>query len=57
MKVINTATGETLAEIVTNHSMSVDDVVSLMKWHVTEDGDVLDDVGCVGCYDDIELEY
>lgn len=30
MKIINTATGETVAEITTNHSMSLDDAIDLV---------------------------
>lgn len=30
MRIINTATGETVAEIMTNHSMSLDEAINLV---------------------------
>lgn len=57
MKIINTATNETLAEITTNHSMSIDDVIELMGWTMDEDGNLFDENGNIGHYDDIEMIY
>lgn len=37
MKLIDTVSGEVIADITTNHSMSIDDILSLMKY--TIDGD------------------
>ena len=43
MKLINTANGEILADITTNHSMSIDDILDLMKYRVDgESGEVFD---------------
>ena len=57
MKIINTATGETLAEITTNHSMSIDDAIKLMEWKMDEGGELFDENGYVGHYDDLEMIY
>lgn len=57
MKIINTATNETLAEITTNHSMSIDDVIELMGWTMDEDGNLFDESGNIGHYDDLKMIY
>ena len=56
MKLINIATGETIAQITTNRSLTIEDVIDLMKWKIDSDGYLFDDCGCVGHYDDLELE-
>ena len=55
MKVINTATGEIIAEITANHSMSIDDVITLMHWTIDVFGNLYDERGWIGYYDDIDL--
>lgn len=57
MKLINIATGEVIAEIVTNRSMSVDDVIDLFEWRVMADGCVYDEIGYFADYDNIRMEY
>ena len=60
VEVINQTTGRILASIMTNHSMSVDDVINLMGWTVGETGEVLvESTGKpVGAdYEELELVY
>ena len=58
MKIINTTTGEAIAEITTNHSMSIDEAISLMGWTVEDDGELTSDGESVGAYyEDLEMEY
>lgn len=57
MKLISKATGKTVAEITTNHSMSLEDVISLMGWTVDDDGDIYDGKTCVANYDDLDMIY
>lgn len=59
MKVINTATGETVAEITTNHSMSIDNVIELMDWKIDGEGFLYDENGieCIAHYYDLKMEY
>lgn len=57
MRLINKTTKETLAEIVTNHSMSVDEAIDLMGWYITDDGEVFEYLGCIGYLDDIDTVY
>lgn len=43
MKLIDTATGEIIADITTNHSMSIDDILSLMQYTIDNDtGQIID---------------
>lgn len=42
MKIWDKVTGECMAEIITDHSMSIDDVVELMGWHVNTPEDERD---------------
>lgn len=43
MKLIDTATGKTVAEITTNHSMTIDEILSLMRFDVdNENGELFD---------------
>lgn len=58
MKLINTITGATIAEIMTNNSMSIDDCIKLMQWEIDEDGEIIIDNKPSGnYYDDIEMIY
>ncbi len=44
MKLINTATGEIIADITTNHAMSIDEILSLMDYTIdNEDGELITD--------------
>ena len=57
MKLINVLNGEVLAEVTTNHSMSIDEVIELMNWQVDGDGNMFDEDGWIGCYEDLEIVY
>ena len=60
MKLYDKTTGETIADIVTNHSMSVDEALDLMRYTVTEDGQIQDtDTGELlnAWYDDLEMDW
>lgn len=60
MKLYDKATGETIADIVTNHSMSVDEALGLMRYTVTDEGQIQDsDTGELlnAWYDDLEMEF
>lgn len=60
MKIINIATGETVAEITTNHSMTLDEAINLVGEIIpTEnpwDADVLIG-GNLYFYDDLDMEW
>lgn len=60
MKIINTITGETVAEITTNHSMSLDEAINLVGEIITPenpwDADVLIG-GNLYFYDDLAMEW
>lgn len=58
MKIINIATGETVAEITTNHSMSLDDAIDLVGEfdHWDPNPDILI-AGNIYHYDDLALEW
>lgn len=43
MKIWDKVTGECMAEIITNHSMSIDEVVEFMGWHINTEDDERDD--------------
>ena len=60
MKIINIATGETVAEIAANHSMSLDEAINLVGEIITPenpwDADVLIGVNLY-FYDDLDMEW
>lgn len=59
MKIINIATGETVAEITTNHSMSLDDAIDLVG-KMVDRWDPCSPVligGNLYSYDDLALEW
>ncbi len=59
MKIINIATGETVAEITTNHSMSLDDAIDLVG-EMVDRWDPCSPVligGNLYSYDDLALEW
>lgn len=65
MKIINTVTNETLAEIMTNHSMSLDEALDLVGEIITsaydprwsDDGDNVIIDGVRYWYDDLDIEW
>jgi hypothetical protein len=58
MKVISNVTGEVVCEIVTNHSMSLDEALNLVgeAWSSDGDGDAVMIDGVYHYYDDLEIE-
>lgn len=60
MKLIDKATGAVVADIITNHGMSIDDALKLMHYSVTDDGQIMDDDSgelLDSWYDDLEMEW
>lgn len=60
MKLYDKNTGDVIADIITNHSMSIDDALNLMRYSVTDEGQIHDDdagVDLNAWYDDLEMEY
>lgn len=60
MKIINTITGETVAEITTNHSMSLDEAINLVGEIITPENPWGPDVligGNLYFYDDLAMEW
>lgn len=43
MKLYDKDTGAIIAEIIANHSMSIDDALSLMRYSVRDEGRIYDD--------------
>lgn len=60
MKIINTITGEIVAEVITNHSMTLDEAINLVGEIITPENpgeaDVLID-GSLYFYDDLAMEW
>ena len=59
MKLIDTKTNEIVADIITNHSMGIDEILSLMDITVDSDGQLVDSDGdrINAWYDDLEMIY
>ena len=59
MKLINTATNTVVAEIVTSHPLTQDELMDKMGWDIDEWGDLIDCDGyCIGFFlDDFVMEY
>lgn len=60
MKLFDRQTGEVIAEIVTNHSMSIDEALDLMRYSVDEEGQIRDDDSGVmlnAWYDDLDMDF
>ena len=60
MKLINKATGETIAEVMTNHSMSIEDALRLMDFGVNDDGQLIENESgklLQAFYDDLEMVW
>lgn len=58
MKIINTATGETVAEIITNHSMTLDEAISLVGEIINPEDPCDENVvidGEMYYYDDLDM--
>ena len=58
MKLIDTQTGTLVADIMTNHSMCIDEMLALMRITVLDDGqlhDEDDDVDLDAWYDDLDI--
>lgn len=58
MKIINTATGETVAEIMTNHSMCLDEAINLVgEIHPERDDECVLIDGIWYYYDDLDMDW
>lgn len=59
MKLIDTKTNEIVADIITNHSMCIDEILSLMDITVDSEGQLVDSDGSRinAWYDDLEMIY
>lgn len=60
MKLYDRMTGTVIADIITNHSMSIDDALDLMGYTLDDDeGQILDEDGnrLDAWYDDLEMDY
>ena len=59
MKLIDTKTNEIVADIITNHSMCIDEILNLMDITVNDEGQLVDDNGAEinAWYDDLEMIY
>ena len=59
MKLYDCNTGEVIADITTNHSLSIDEALELMGYTVDEDGQILDDYSNLlnAWYDDLRMNW
>lgn len=59
MKLIDTKTNEIVADIITNHSMCIDEILSLMDITVDPEGQLVDSDGSRinAWYDDLDMIY
>ena len=60
MQLINKVTGDIIAEIMTNRSMTIDEALMLMHYTTGPDGQIMDeDTGAElpAYYDDLEMIY
>lgn len=60
MKLYDKYTGVVVAEIISNHRMTIDEMLSLMRISVDDDGQLFDDDNGVylnAWYDDLETCY
>lgn len=59
MKLIDTKTNEIVTDIITNHSMCIDEILSLMDITVDSDGQLVDSDGSRinAWYEDLEMIY
>ena len=59
MKLFDKNTGVVIAEIIANHSMTIDDALTLMHFSIDDEGQIFDDDNGVyldAWYDDLELK-
>ena len=52
MKLFDKNTGVVIAEIITNHGMTIDEALTLMRFSIDDNGVYLD-----AWYDDLEMSY
>lgn len=59
MKLFDRETNETIATIITNHSMSIDDALNLMHYTVDEEGQIVDENGELlnAWFDNLEMDW
>lgn len=60
MKLYDKNTGVVIADIITNHSMTIDDALTLMHFSIDDEGQIFDDDNGVyldAWYDDLEMSY
>lgn len=59
MKLIDTKTNEIVADIITNHSMCIGEILNLMDITVNDEGQLVDDNGSEinAWYYDLEMIY
>lgn len=58
MKLYDIETNDTIAEITTNHSMSIDEALDLMGYTVNDEGQILDNGEALNAwYDNLEMDY
>lgn len=59
MKLIDTKTNEIVADIITNHSMCIDEILNLMDITVNDEGQLVDETGSRinAWYEDLEMIY
>lgn len=59
MKLFDRETNETIATIITNHSMSIDDALNLMHCTVDEEGQIVDENGepLNAWFDNLEMDW
>lgn len=58
MKLYDYETGEVIAEITTNRSMSIDEALDLMGYTVNDEGQIIDNGEALNAwYDNLEMDY
>lgn len=60
MKLYDKSTGVVIADIITNHGMTIDEALSLMRFSIDDEGQIFDDDNGVyldAWYDDLEMLY
>ena len=59
MKLYDRETKEIIATIITNHSMSIDDVLNLKRYALDEEGQIVDVDGELlnAWYDNLEMDW
>jgi hypothetical protein len=59
MKLFDRETNETIATIITNHSMSIDDALDLMHYTVDEEGQIVTEEGELlnAWFENLEMDW